>query len=160
MTLQLGWTISPTNVVNKEFHISSSPEGVLRKGTSIIDPVITVQCDNSETWRKNCNYAYIPEFGRYYYVTDIISINGTLPSENWPSPAQLWDFHMHVDVLKTYAEQIKEQNAIIARQENVYNLMLDDGSFMTYQNPKLQTKVFSVEGPFETQEFVLIVAGS
>lgn len=158
--IQLGNTPSPVNVVDKQFDVYNTQQGVLRAGTSIIDPVITIQCDNSDMWRKSMNYAYIEAFGRYYYITNIISKNGTLPSEQWPSPAQLWEVHMHVDVLKTYADQIKAQTAIVARQENTFNLMLDDGSFMAYQNPKLQTKRFSVEGPFEHQEFVLVVAGS
>ena len=67
---------------------------------------------------------------------------------------------MHVDVLKSFADQIRNQTAVVARQEKKYNLMLDDGFFMTYQNPKIQTKLFSVADPFETQEFVLVVAGS
>lgn len=67
---------------------------------------------------------------------------------------------MHVDVLKSFSEEIKQQYAVVARQENTYNLMLDDGIFMVYQNPKFQTKLFSAEAPFETQEFVLVVAGS
>lgn len=158
--VQLGNTPDPANKVVKTFNMFNNPSGTLRKGTSILDPVITIQCDNSEMWRMNTNYAYIPAFGRYYYVTNIISLNGTLKSYNWPSPAQLWDFHMHVDVLMTYSEQIKKQTAIVARQANQYNLMLDDGSFMCYQNPKLQTKLFSVPDPFEHQEFVLVVAGS
>lgn len=158
--IDLYTTTSPANKVEKELKLLSTVQGVLRNGSSIIDPVITIQCDNSEIWRKSCNYMRIEEFGRYYYVTDIIALEGTLQSFNWPSPAQLWEFHMHVDVLMSYAEDIKKQNAIVSRQAGLYNLMLDDGSFMCYQNPKLQTKTFSVPGPFETQEFVLVVAGS
>lgn len=158
--IQLGRTIDPANKVDKDFTVSDTVSGTLREATSILDPVIIIQCDNSKVWRETCNYAYIEEFGRYYYITDIISIGGALSSTNWPSPAQLWEFHMHVDVLKTYADQIKQQTAIVSRQQGLYNLMLDDGSFMCYQNPMLQTKVFSVEGPFEKQEFVLVVAGS
>lgn len=67
---------------------------------------------------------------------------------------------MHVDVLTTYADGIKTQTAIVSRQKEKRNMMLDDGWFMAYQNPIIQQKYFSNATPFETQEFVLIVAGS
>lgn len=141
--------LSATNVVTKELVEIRSVTGTLRKGASIIDPVLLVE-DNESTLQGNgVNYLYVAEFSRYYYVTNIISVNYTL-----------WEIHCHVDVLMSYSEGIKLQSAVVARQERMYNLMLDDGFFMSYQNPKIQTKLFSVEGPFETQEFVLVVAGS
>lgn len=151
---------SATNVVNKEIAEIVTLNGTLRKGCSIIDPVIIVQLDGNDVWRSGFNYIYIPAFSRYYYVTNIIAVSGVWESPTQVNPTQLWELHCHVDVLMSYKEQIKEQTAVVARQEGNYNLMLDDGFFMTYQNPKIQTKTFSVEGPFEQQEFVLIVAGS
>lgn len=152
---------SPTNKVDKDISIVLDDiEGVLRNETSIIDPVIIIHTDNSEAWRKQLNYAYIEEFGRYYYITNIVQVHGTKPSQAYPSPTQLWEIHMHVDVLMSYKDQIRQQAAVVARQQNRFNMMLDDGIFMVYQNPKLQTKMFSVEGPFEHQEFVLMIAGS
>lgn len=142
--------ISATNVVDKELQVQT-PDliGTLRSGTSIIDPVILVQASSPGFHANNSNYIYVEEFKRYYYITNIISVN-----------TGLWELHCHVDVLMSYKEQIRAQIAIVARQETKYNLYLDDGIFMTYQNPKIQTKVFSNPTPFETQEFVLIVAGS
>ena len=151
-------TESPDNQVTKEFVKEASgavasvtATGTLRNGTSVLDPVVVIHPDPTITDRfsHQLNYMYIAEFGRYYYITNIISTYDGL-----------WEIHGHVDVLMSFADQIREQTAIVSRQQNKYNLMLDDGSFMTYQNPKFQTKTFSVEGPFETQEFVLIVAGS
>lgn len=159
--IQLGTNLSSMNVVDKEFSIINTVNGTLRAPSSIIDPVITCICDNNNAWRARCNYAYIPEFNRYYYVTNIVAVDGVLDTQSsFPEPHQLWEFHMHVDVLMSFKDQIRAQSAVVARQEEKYNLMLDDGFFMTYQNPKLQTKLFSVPDPFETQEFVLVVAGS
>lgn len=159
--IDLYQTTSPANKVDKDISIVlDNVSGTLRKGTSIIDPVIVIQCDNSDQWRKQLNYARIDAFGRYYFVTNIVAVEGTWESTQYPSPEALWEIHMHVDVLMSYKEQIKKQTAVIARQEGKYNLMLDDGIFMTYQNPKLQTKLFSEPAPFETQEFILMIAGS
>lgn len=142
---------SAPNVVNKKIEAVSSTitQGTLRDGTSITDPVIVIQANAPGFHKNHCNYLYIEEFERYYYITNIVSINYTL-----------WEIHCHVDVLMSFAEKIKEQQAIVSKQQGKFNLMLDDGSFMCYQNPKVQTKVFSVSEPFEHQEFVLVVAGS
>lgn len=159
--IQLGTNTSAMNVVDKEFTQLFSAQGTLRAPSSIIDPVVTVLLSNREEYRASCNYAYIPAFNRYYYVTNIVAVEGVIDTTaETPQPHQIWEFHLHVDVLMSFKEQIRAQSAVVARQENTYNLMLDDGFFMTYQNPKLQTKLFSVPDPFETQEFVLVVAGS
>lgn len=149
-TIHFTQTSSATNVVNKEFSRGGvDVVGTLRDGSSIIDPVILIQANAPGFHANGYNYCQIEEFGRSYYITNIISVNYTL-----------WEIHCHVDVLMSYAEQIKEQVAVVARQEGQYNMMLDDGFFMAYQNPKIQTKLFSNPTPFETQEFVLVVAGS
>lgn len=140
---------STSNVVDKELNQEFDVIGTLRAGSSLIDPVLLIEANSPGFHSNDVNYIYIPEFRRYYYITNIISAN-----------FRLWEIHCHVDVLMSYKEQIRAQTAIVARQESQYNLYLDDGIFMVYQNPKIQTKTFSVEGPFETQEFVLIVAGS
>lgn len=143
-------TSSAVNVLDKEFSLGGVDiTGTLRNGSSLIDPVLIVEANAPGFHANGYNYCYVEEFGRYYFITDIVSVNYTL-----------WEIHCHVDVLMSYKDQIKEQTAIVARQEAKYNLMLDDGIFMSYQNPKIQTKYFSVEGPFEHQEFVLVVAGS
>lgn len=140
---------SPTNFVDKELDLLETLNGTLRDGSSIIDPVIMVQANAPGFQSNQVNYLYVEQFGRYYYITNIISVNYTL-----------WELHCHVDVLMSYKEQIRQQTAIVARQESQYNLFLDDGIFMAYQNPLIQTKYFSNATPFETQEFVLVVAGS
>lgn len=140
---------SPTNFVNKDLKKIYLFQGNLRDNSSLIDPVIIFQASDPGFHANKTNYLYIADFGRYYYITDIISTH-------FP----LWEIHCHVDVLMSYADQIKEQVAIVARQEANYNMMLDDGFFMCYQDPKIQTKVFTNATPFEKQEFVLVVAGS
>ena len=119
--------------------------GVLKIETSIIDPVIIIECDLNSV--KNCNYMTISSFGRKYFVNNIRSIKNGLV-----------EFSCHVDVLSTYAEQIRNNTAIIRKQENDWNLYLNDGSFKVYQNPNVLTKAFP--SGFTSQEFVLAVAGS
>lgn len=119
--------------------------GTLKEETSIIDPVIKIECDLAAViW---CNYLSIPTFGRSYFVNNISSIRNGLV-----------EFSCHVDVLSTFADSIKTNTAIIKRQEKKWNLYLNDGSFKVYQNPTVLTKAFP--SGFTTQEFILAIAGS
>lgn len=140
---------SPSNFVNKKLTLNHTMQGTLREGTSLIDPILIVEANAPGFQANGYNYVYVPDFDRYYYITNIVS-----------TYYKMWEIHCHVDVLMSFKDDILEQTAIVSRQETTYNLMLDDGTFMTYQNPKIQTKVFSNPTPFETQEFVLVVAGS
>lgn len=142
---------SPVNRIDKDLTSVVTATGTLRDGASILNPEIEIESPLTPTIVAAINYAHIEVFNRYYFVTDIkTEING------------LWVVSMHVDVLMTYKDEIRAQDAVVARQENYpnYNMYLDDGWFMAYQNPYIQTKVFSNPTPFETQEFVLVIAGS
>lgn len=131
--------------LDKELSVLRTVSGTLKESTSIINPIIKIECDLSDFTR--CNYMYIPEFNRYYFVTNINSVYDGLV-----------EFSGHVDVLTTYKDEIRRNNAIIKRQENLWNLYLNDGSFKVYQNPMVLTKSFP--GGFTSHEFVLAVAGS
>lgn len=56
-TIELGHTSSAANVVDKDFGLYNNPKGVLRKGSSIIDPIVIIECDANEVWRTSCNYS-------------------------------------------------------------------------------------------------------
>ena len=119
--------------------------GTLKQETSIIDPVILIEGAMSDY--KTCNYCTIPEFGRSYFVGDIRSVRNSL-----------LELPCHVDVLSTYKTGIRANMAICRRQENNWNLYLNDGSFKCYQNPIVLTKLFPAG--FGAPGFVLAVAGS
>lgn len=139
----------PTNKLVKTPTPVLTLGGTLRAPASITDPIIEFNfSDNPEVFSK-VNYARIETFSRYYFITNIVSTYNNL-----------WEIHMHVDVLMSFADEIKKQVAVVARQEENYNLYLDDGIFMAYQNPIIQTKLFSNPTPFETQNFILLVAGN
>lgn len=145
MNVILQKSTSGRNYLSKNIETLLSVSGTLKESTSIIDPVIKIECDLSDL--VQCNYMTIPDFGRSYFVNNIRSIT-----------ADIAEFSCHVDVLSTYAQQIRSNNAIIKRQENRWNLYLNDGSFKVYQNPLVLTKAFP--SGFTTQEFVLAVAGT
>lgn len=135
---------SEKNRISKTISTITTVSGELKNETSIIDPVIMIQCDLSAV--NTCNYMTIPAFKRSYFITNIRSIRQGLV-----------EFTCHVDVLSTYANAIKSNTAIIRKQENNWNLYLNDGTFKVFQNPNVITKPFP-QG-FTTQEFILAIAG-
>lgn len=145
MELVLYENKSDRKVVTKDIETLITLNGTLRENCSISDPVITVDAINNSIAAR-CNYAKIAQFGRYYFVNDIV-FNGLL-----------YEIHMHVDVLASFQTQLKQLDAVIARNENKYNLYLNDGYFKTYQNPYVSIKQFP--SGFEEQYYVLSVAGS
>lgn len=144
-SIQLQRNNSEPIKVDKEITNILTVTGTLREGTSIIDPVIKIECNIADV--AGCNYLTIDAFGRKYFVKDIVSVRNNLV-----------EFTCHVDVLSTYKNEIRNNTGIIRRQENTWNLYLNDGSLKIYQNPYVITKEFP--NGFNTQEFVLAIAGS
>lgn len=109
-----------------------SVDGALRVPSSIVNPTIAFQIESSEldvvdslsrdvldsdsvdvvlsiaeTLLVKADYAYIPDFNRYYWVTDITSVR-----------TGLWQLSMSCDVLMTFKDQIRKLNAFVDRNEN------------------------------------------
>lgn len=144
MIINLFQNNSDTNVVSKSLTSKGTLTGTLREGCSILDPIIKVE-GISPSDLPFINYAEIPDYGRYYYITDIVLIGN------------LYELHMHIDVLETYKDQIKPLPAIIARNQYAYNLYLQDGLMKEYANPHIEIKQFPVG--FDQYEFIFSVVG-
>ena len=143
MTIKLYNNYSDNNVLDKSItQVGSDITGTLREDCSVINPVIAIEGLTDLT----VNYAYITEFGRYYFINNIVC------------KGKLYELQMHVDVLKTYASGIRGNNAVIARQQNEYNLYLQDGVFKTEAIPHYEIRKFP--SGFSGYEFVLCVAGA
>lgn len=143
MTVILYQNTSAPNYVNKNLTVVEELTGTLREPTSIVDPVITIERPSPVGF----NYVQIPEFNRYYYVTGVSSVSNGLVS-----------ISLHCDVLMTYADGIKSCNAIIKRQENKFNLYLDDGIFKAYQNTK--HKIIAFPNGFTEYSYILALASN
>lgn len=145
MTLKLYTNYSDKNHLDKSITQQGSDiTGTLREDCSIVDPVIKIESITNFNI-STCNYAYISEFGRYYYITNIVCVG------------KLYELHMHCDVLMSFKSQIRGNSAVIARNENTYNLYLTDGVFKTYANPHYQIKKFP--SGFSGFHYVLTISG-
>ncbi len=118
---------------------------------SLHKPVITVRQFNGYA---NVNYCYIDEYGRYYYITDVIAKSGGI-----------LEIHCRVDVLKTYRDVILVSRAVCVANENVGSSYIPDDNYPVIN--KRGTDIYEFEGdPFNTEtasrlskNYVLNVAG-
>lgn len=129
MTIILYQNLSESNKVDKNLTNQINLVGNLRRSSSIIDPVFEIEKTYIDV--PSFNYIYVVEWNKYYYVTNIVSLN-----------TKLWQISCHVDVLMTYRNEIRQQYGIIARQENLYNLYLDDDKFLVNSQRMYVTKSF------------------
>lgn len=145
MTIELYMNNSPLNYVNKQISLVDTLTGTLREPASLTDPTITVQRSSPTGF----NYARIPEFNRYYYLSGVAVTN-----------ADLISISLHVDVLMTYKAQIQAASGVVRRQENLGNdnLYLNDDLFKAYSNPKFKTLPFP--NSFTSTSFILALAGN
>ncbi len=144
MNISLYTSLSDKNVVDKELYHNADISGTLREDCSIINPVLKVE-GLTAAQLKECNYLYIPDFGRYYFINNI-TLKG-----------KLYELNCHVDVLSSFKDKIRDNTAIISRQQRTYNLYLRDGAFKCEAGNIIQIKQFG--SGFNSFNFIFCVAG-
>lgn len=144
VSLKIGYTNDPRNMLSKSATWVKELTGTFKTGCDVMQPTILVSDDAADF--KSCNYMYISDFGRYYYITDIAATAGNMTQLSG-----------EVDVLKTYDSAIRNCSGIIGRNEDEWNLYVNDGVFKCYQNDITGHKVFP--SGFSSYHNILIVAG-
>lgn len=94
--------VDKSSFITQKYRISIT----LKDSASVTNMSIRLKLNNNPDF----NYAYIPLFNRYYFITDIKSIRNNI-----------WEISLSVDVLMTYKDAIYEQIGFIDRNEYEYN---------------------------------------
>lgn len=123
--------------------------GTLRNDVeqSIMRPSILVQVTENDTTLFTKNYCYIEDFGRYYHITDIKSVRNCLVRLDLKS-----------DPLASFFEEFGQQDAVIERAENYYNLFLKDGKLPVEVRTEYDKYVSSTT-PFSQLNYIGVCAG-
>lgn len=121
--------------------------GTLRSPSSVIDPEITIEKSNLAY--NGYNYMYIPDFKRFYFITNVTSVNN-----------KLWKINAHVDVLMSWRNDIRGSKVIIDKSQvmALSNMYLDDGSFVMDTRKYTHVQQFP-NGLDVDGRYVLICAG-
>ena len=104
---------SPKNKVTKTLNFVSSMEININRVINNKNLIVDI-ANVDVVSKKRFNYVYIPSLNRYYYVQEINLLK------------DFTSCSLVEDVLMSFSDLIRSQNAYVERQENTYNLELKD----------------------------------
>lgn len=111
---------------------------VMKTISSVITPVIEIADTKGTNRIPLYNYAYIPDFQRYYFVEDVRYDIG------------VWTISMRCDVLATYRTDILNSRQYVLRSSSDYNDDLVDTFYNTYIDPSTcYSRVLATSDPEE-----------
>lgn len=90
--------------------------------SSLLSPVIQVADTKGTGAIPLFNYAYIPDFDRYYFIDDV----------SWS--LGIWTLTMHVDVLGSFKTDIQNSRQYVIRSASRSNPYIADTAYQTYIN--------------------------
>lgn len=145
MEVQFFYNTSDARVINKNLVVGETFEGQARDEVNVLTPVVLF--DTDEILRYN--YAYIPQFQRYYTITDKNVFR-----------EGLFMVSFSVDVLMSFRGHILQLTAVVDKQSMPENgdEYIDDSSLVT-DNIMFTTVYNYPDGFNDTPELILITAG-
>lgn len=138
MIIEIGNCTDEKNKLRKTFNSRLELTGHIKDASSIIDPIILIEANLSTI--AGCNYLYIPKFKRYYYIKNMSTNTNTTCT-----------IEAHVDVLKSFENQILDCSGYVDRQEDIVSVMIQDPQRPKQANPAISTVPF--DKPSEANGF-------
>ena len=144
MIINIGKSLSDAKRVTKSFTQSLLVNAQIKEDTSIIDPTFIIEAPATVDF----NYLKVPTWGRSYYIRNITALPGSRLA-----------LSCHVDVLDSFASEIKACTAIIDKQAGtaMTSPYLDDGSYVIQSSRVIQSYNYPLS--FNHQATILITAG-
>ena len=113
MELSLYVSTDDENVINKEMVLQKKIEIKLKDNVDLISPIIILKDDDSLNI-MNCNYCYLNELKRYYFIRDIALMNGNM-----------FKLILECDVIESFKDDILNSQC-------KYNRIIKDGDFIDF----------------------------
>lgn len=144
MDIQLLVNSSEVNKINKTITPGVTLSGTLKNESNVVSPVILITIDNPTAY----NYAYIKDFGRYYFIRDFVSVR-----------TNIWQVQLESDPLMSFKSQILNCSAILDESTDTGNSNYLTGR-QWVNSVKSKTDIINFSnGLLENGEFILITAG-
>lgn len=118
VSVQLFDVSDPINKINKSLNNGITVSADVTESFSVSNPVLILDANQAGQYITK-NYAYIPEFGRYYFVDPPIYERGFVLLK------------LSVDVLYTYRYDIMNADIIAKRSTSKFNPYIIDGVVRT-----------------------------
>ena len=132
---------SAPNVINKQITLLLTLNGTLRGEANVVSPTIRIFATSLPAF----NYAYIPEFGRYYYLRDMQIVRN-----------EIIDLSLKSDPLKSF--NLNSITGIISEAQNIGNNYIEHRHFVRSVKSKTDILPFG-SGLLDSGEYILITAG-
>lgn len=100
-TLNIGKCSDDPRKINKNFSGGSSVVVHVKEPCSLENPTFILNYSSDYT---SCNYCYYADWGRYYYINDIVM-----------APGGKAEIYCTVDVLNTYKDDINKLSCYVSR---------------------------------------------
>lgn len=144
MEITLYTNNSEKNKLEKNLANAKEFSGNLREESSIVNPSILIQIENPSSF----NYAYIPEFKRYYFIIDAVSVR-----------TNIWRLSLHTDVLMSFKDELKATPVILSDTESTGATNYITGEQWT-STVKTATDIVSFPNTMNISgDYILITAG-
>lgn len=104
---------------------------------SIISPVLIIRQPNTMLQEQGYNYAHIPTWRRYYWITDMVFQEGA------------WYVHLQVDVLASFKTEIGASTQYVLRSAAEYDTEITDTAY-TPTGPRIESMSSEGSTPFAT----------
>lgn len=102
----------------------------LKEPTSLHNPVFILKLDPAKS--PHFNYAYVPAWGRYYFVTDITFVTQTI-----------CEISLKVDVLATYKNEIGASQQYVIRSYSDYDELAVDNLYPALATQTKMSRLFA-----------------
>lgn len=141
MQIKLYNNSSPTNKIQKSITSVLDVSGALRNESNIANPTIRIYAANLPYF----NYAYIPEFHRYYYLRNVRAVRN-----------EIFEITLQSDVLMSF--NISNITGVVTESQNLGSNYLNGRQFVRLVKSKTDIITFP-NGLLDSGEYILITAG-
>lgn len=143
MEIRLYYTRNANNTINKALENEIVFQIQFKDIADVINPTVKIKYQG----KLKVNYAYIPDFDKYYFITD---------SEIYPT--NIHTLSLKVDVLETYKEDILESKATVSRS-NRSNEYFDGGDYRAEERKEHTIYQSDKELEFEDNTILVTIGG-
>ena len=143
MQIKLYNTKSERNRLTKVLNNEVTLTGNLERACDIVNPMIVLEYDATLATK---NYVYIADFGRYYFITNIVFDDETMI------------IYLHCDVLMSFKADILESIARVIRSASNYDVMIVDNMIINKANTRTYQRKIG-NGFTRANKYLVLIGG-